>query len=143
MKNGIIKALKKAFHHDDTRWKKLGITGSLSLLHVQGARKELVQQDLVGAVLLLTMPSAKEKRDGWTKQDKAAKETALRASQMFAAETFCALCDWPEFESIVSGISVVNFLCIVLQEIEEIEEIVTRIFACKGLHHYSSGLRFQ
>ena len=48
--------------------------------------------------------------------------------QVRACECFCLMADYIEFEEQLSSTSVLNFLCIALNCVQECEELVCRIF---------------
>lgn len=121
IQEGVIKHLKSAFHSDqDLDWKLSGISKAMTFFPYSKARKRLVVMDFVGAVMLLTMAKGPLE----TTED----ANQLKQLQVLAANTFCKMADYKDFEAYLCSASVLNFLCIVLNQIEEAEELVTLTF---------------
>eukprot|EP00397_Hematodinium_sp_SG-2012_P012969 GEMP01013155.1.p1 GENE.GEMP01013155.1~~GEMP01013155.1.p1 ORF type:complete len:842 (+),score=156.75 GEMP01013155.1:58-2583(+) len=110
VRDNVMRYIKTAYRSSDREWRVEGINVARSFFHLAAARKKLLT-DFVGSVLLITM--------GEETQEKY---------QLLASETFCHMSDYKEFEEELCATSVLNFLCIVLNQVAEAEEIVTHCF---------------
>ena len=69
-------------------------------------------------------------RERLEKEKKKKKKKTLDFAhlQAFAADIFCRMADFVEFEPYLCSPAVLNFLCIALNSVQECEELVCRIF---------------
>lgn len=124
--DGCIKNLKYAFRHTDSIWRETGVRVSRTFFHNQEAREKLVLLDFVGSMMVLTMP-----KDGLDLEDDGGNESGLAEEfrfQLLAAETILEMADYPEFMPSLCSTSVLNFLCIALNQVPAAVEIVTHTF---------------
>mmetsp|Transcript_16694 Transcript_16694/g.47593 ORF Transcript_16694/g.47593 Transcript_16694/m.47593 type:complete len:1037 (-) Transcript_16694:132-3242(-) len=120
-------ALKK---HDPPEWRRRGIEIARTFFHLEKARAALAKMDFITYLLVMTLPDEQEEeeeeKDGRAQdKEKAEREKHI---QLEAAETIRELAEHEEFRRSLCCTSVLNFLCIVLNQIEEAREIVTEIF---------------
>lgn len=127
----IMQSVKVALKKQDTpEWRRKGIEIARSFFHAEKARKDLAKMDFITYLLVTTLPDEQEEEeddDDGRAQDKEKAEREKRV-QLEAAETIRELAEHDEFMKALCCTSVLNFLCIVLNQIEEAREIVTEIF---------------
>lgn len=119
-------ALKK---HDPPEWRRKGIEIARTFFPYEKARAALAKMDFVNTLLVITLPdeNEEEEEEEGRAQDRERAERE-RYVQLEAAETIRELAEHDEFRSSLCCTSVLNFLCIVLNQIEEAREVVTDIF---------------
>lgn len=128
-----IKHLKHAFRHSVTPWRELGVRVSRTFFHNKQAREKLVQLDFVGSMMLLTMPKEgaedlEEEEQDQTPGLQEGDSAEEHRFQLLAAETILEMADYPEFMPSLCSTSVLNFLCIALNQVPAAVEIATHTF---------------
>mmetsp|Transcript_130182 Transcript_130182/g.404892 ORF Transcript_130182/g.404892 Transcript_130182/m.404892 type:complete len:197 (-) Transcript_130182:1006-1596(-) len=120
-------ALKK---QDPPEWRRKGIEIARTFLHLEKARAFLAKMDLITYLLVVTLPDENEEdeEDDDRGQDKERAEREKNI-QLEVADTMRELAKHEEFRKSLCCTSVLNFLCIVLNQIEEARDVVTEIFA--------------
>eukprot|EP00435_Cladocopium_sp_Y103_P053058 s533_g16.t2 len=122
--DGGIKHLKYAFRHSDSTWREAGVRVCRTFFHNQEAREKLVLLDFVGSMMVLTMP-----KEGLDLEDDGGHDGAEEFGfQLLAAETILEMADYPEFMPSLCSTSVLNFLCIALNQVPQAVETVTHTF---------------
>lgn len=122
--DGGIKHLKYAFRHSDSTWREAGVRVCRTFFHNQEAREKLVLLDFVGSMMVLTMP-----KEGLDLEDDEGHDGAEEFGfQLLAAETILEMADYPEFMPSLCSTSVLNFLCIALNQVPAAVETVTHTF---------------
>ncbi|CAJ1429642.1 unnamed protein product [Effrenium voratum] len=123
--DGGLKHLKYAFRHSDALWREAGVRMSRTFFHNREAREKLVALDFVGSMMLLTMP-----KDGVDLEDDGGLQqgTSEEQFQLLAAETILEMADYSEFMPSLCSTSVLNFLCIALNQVPPAVETVTHTF---------------
>lgn len=131
--DNIMDEIKKAYRSSQLSWRKQGILVARTFFHIPQARKKLINADFIGSVLLITLPEGHE-GDG----DEGQREQTLAEMQkqqeeqdelqLLAAETFRDMAGYPDFLDALCQTSVLNFLCIVVNQVPRAQEIVTATF---------------
>mmetsp|Transcript_110737 Transcript_110737/g.264164 ORF Transcript_110737/g.264164 Transcript_110737/m.264164 type:complete len:1042 (+) Transcript_110737:96-3221(+) len=123
--DGGLKHLKYAFRHSDALWREAGVRMARTFFHNREAREKLVALDFVGSMMLLTMP-----KDGVDLEDDGGLQqgTSEEQFQLLAAETILEMADYSEFMPSLCSTSVLNFLCIALNQVPPAVETVTHTF---------------
>jgi hypothetical protein len=131
LENDIMESIKEAFRHQKPYWRKEGIAAARSFFHKAGARRQLMTADFIGSVLLITLPEPTPDEGGEAElnySDLTVKEKEQEEYQIIAAETFDEMADYDEFRDGLCNTSVLNFLCIVLNQVKAAQAIVTETF---------------
>lgn len=126
VKDNCMKYLKYAFRHSDSDWREVGVRLASTFFPLQLARDKLVASDFVGSMMLITMPDEEivDVDDG--QPDTHAER--LESLQILAAETILEMADYAEFLDQLCSSSVLNFLCIVLNQVPTAVEIANQTF---------------
>jgi len=124
----VMRWLKFAFRHQDTAWREAGIRASRSFFHFAPVTAKLIELDFIGSVLLITLPPESLYVDDEREQTAIDKDLAMENLQLLAAETICEMADYEEFIDSLCSTSVLNFLCIVLNQVPTAIETVTHTF---------------
>lgn len=127
-----MKCLKFGFRHKKTEWREAGIDATEKLLHNAAVRQKLIKLDFIGYVLLISLPDFEvaENEDLDRRSDQDAKKDEARqiTLQILAANVINSMADYEEFKEQLCETSVLNFLCIVLNQVQEAVKIVTAVF---------------
>mmetsp|Transcript_65479 Transcript_65479/g.151998 ORF Transcript_65479/g.151998 Transcript_65479/m.151998 type:complete len:1031 (+) Transcript_65479:218-3310(+) len=123
----IMQTLKNALKKQDTEWRRTAIEIARTFFHNQKARDHLLKMDFITYLLVMTLPDEHEEEeddDGRARD----KEKTERANQLEAVATIRELAEYEDFTKPLCCTDVLNFLSIVLNQIEEAREIVTETF---------------
>mmetsp|Transcript_72521 Transcript_72521/g.216379 ORF Transcript_72521/g.216379 Transcript_72521/m.216379 type:complete len:1045 (-) Transcript_72521:159-3293(-) len=127
----VLRSVKYALKRQDPpEWRRKGVEIARTFFHLDKARAMLAQMDFITYLLVTTLPDEQEEEeneDGKGAQDKEKAEKD-KTIQLEAAETICELAKHDEFMKSLCCTSVLNFLCIVLNQVEEARDIVTEVF---------------
>lgn len=128
--NKILDLVSHAFRSQKMDWRKAGIISARTLLHLQKARKKLVTYAFIESVLLITLPDEvlEEDEQAMTTADHAKKEAEQDELQLLAADTLREMAGYQDFHPSLCTTSVLNFLCIVLNQVPRSVELVTDTF---------------
>mmetsp|Transcript_29421 Transcript_29421/g.51577 ORF Transcript_29421/g.51577 Transcript_29421/m.51577 type:complete len:1122 (-) Transcript_29421:32-3397(-) len=129
--NGIMQFVVHAFRSQKMEWRKSGIVQARSFFHMPKARKKLNSLAFIDSVLLITLPD-EDGNDDDDQQLSAAdvkkKEEEQDDLQLLAAETIREMADYQDFHDSLCTTSVLNFLCIVLNQVPRSVDVVTDTF---------------
>lgn len=130
--DGVMDSVKAAFRSQKLEWRRTGIEVARMFFDVEKARKQLVRADFIGSVLLITLPeatiNAEDAEKELTLAEHQKQQEEQEELQLLAAETFCDMANYKEFLDPLCTTSVLNFLCIVLNQLPKAQDIVTRTF---------------
>ncbi|CAD7936091.1 unnamed protein product [Amoebophrya sp. A120] len=118
LEEGVMKLLEHKYHSPELEWRVTGVAIARTFFPYELARKKLIRADFVSAVLILTMETTSD----------TVSQQKVDELQIFAAKLFCEMADYQDFEPDLCSGSVLNFLCIVLNQLEEAEQLVTLTF---------------
>mmetsp|Transcript_42460 Transcript_42460/g.76298 ORF Transcript_42460/g.76298 Transcript_42460/m.76298 type:complete len:1084 (-) Transcript_42460:23-3274(-) len=131
--DNVMKYLKYAFRHQSPSWREVGVRVCKTFFHLQEAREKLVYLDFIGSMMLLTMPEEGNEEDDVDSKDGAGANRTFIAEkqeeyQLLAADTILEMSDYGEFLEQLCSTSVLNFLCIALNQVPSACETVTHTF---------------
>jgi len=129
--DNVMKFLKYAFRHKSPSWREIGVRVCKTFFHLQEAREYLVYLDFIGSMMLLTMPEEGNEDDPDSKGEGGNPtqiEEKQEEYQLLAAMTILEMADYGEFLDSLCSTSVLNFLCIALNQVPAACETVTHIF---------------
>lgn len=118
--NDLFEVIRFAYHHDDPAWRQEGIKRARKFFSFDKARKNFREADFIDAVLLSTLSDAAVDDEG--KSDETEHE------QVEAAKTISEMADYDDFHPCLCDTAVLNFLCIVLNQVQSGRETVTGTF---------------
>merc|ERR1719359_41448 len=121
-----MKWLKFAFRHKQSDWRCAGIQIARTFFHLKEAKNRFGIVDFIGSVLLITLPD--EAEDGEEHEFTEEQKKKQEKLQLLAADTLCVMADHKEFEGGLTSTSVLNFLCIVLNQVKTAVDTVTHTF---------------
>lgn len=150
LNHGIMSHIRTAYQNEDLEWRKAGIQVAAKFFKEERARRKLNSADFVGSVLLITLPEATpaDADQEVSQADVEKKEEEQQQLQLLAARTFRQMAQVtsevrlkqkkekdkketsPEsdFLDVLCDTAVLNFLCIVLNQVPQAQEIVTDTF---------------
>jgi len=129
--DNCVKWLKFAFRHHDSRWRKAGILVTRTFFKLPKVKEKLIILDFIGSVLLITLPADDMAEDDTEPKQGSQHEAQSKHHeqlQLLATETICEMADHDEFIDSLCSTSVLNFLCIVLNQVPMAVETVTHTF---------------
>eukprot|EP00930_Biecheleria_cincta_P077567 TRINITY_DN6486_c0_g1_i2.p1 TRINITY_DN6486_c0_g1~~TRINITY_DN6486_c0_g1_i2.p1 ORF type:complete len:1064 (+),score=153.97 TRINITY_DN6486_c0_g1_i2:230-3421(+) len=128
-KDSCIRHLKFAFRHTNTSWREMGVRICKTFFHLREAREKFVNLNFTSSMMFLTMPEQGDE-DNSDDVDGAGKEASAKQEefQLLVAETLLQMADYEEFAEELCSTSVLNFLCIALNQTPAAVEIATSTF---------------
>eukprot|EP00931_Biecheleriopsis_adriatica_P115539 TRINITY_DN91323_c0_g1_i1.p1 TRINITY_DN91323_c0_g1~~TRINITY_DN91323_c0_g1_i1.p1 ORF type:complete len:1061 (+),score=214.42 TRINITY_DN91323_c0_g1_i1:117-3299(+) len=142
--DNCMKYLKFAFRHRYSRWREVGVRVCRTFFHLPEAREKLVSLDFVGSMMLLGMPEDEGDEEDEDGEGGKAAADKQQTYQVLAAETILEMADYPEFMGSLCSTSVLNFLCVALNQVPETVEKVAHTFVKisvnpENLHVFIAG----
>lgn len=124
----VLECIKFAIRHRQASWREEGVKQAQSFLHNQTAREKLEKMDFVGSLLLITFSD--EGGEGETDEapDLPVRDERAQEAQFLAAQIICDMADYKEFLKSLCKTQVVNFLCVVLNQLPIAVQVVTHTF---------------
>eukprot|EP00928_Gymnodinium_smaydae_P100139 TRINITY_DN9756_c0_g4_i1.p1 TRINITY_DN9756_c0_g4~~TRINITY_DN9756_c0_g4_i1.p1 ORF type:complete len:1049 (+),score=158.05 TRINITY_DN9756_c0_g4_i1:60-3206(+) len=131
--DSLMKWLKFAFRHKEAAWREEGVRVARTFFHLKDAREKLVTLDFVGSLLLITLPDEKAEGEDDEQEDGAGgkqgvKDARLVELQLLAVQVTCEMADYDEFIPALCTASVLNFLCVVLNQVPSAVEVIAHTF---------------
>jgi len=143
----VMSFVKHAFRHPDADWRLLGIQLAGTFFHLPEARQKLNNLDFVGSLLLITLPDDKNDEGAFQDDDddkQAEKEReAEKNNQILAANIVCDMACYQDFLPSLCQTNVLNFLCIVLNQVPEAVEIITHTFSKLSEDYHNLALLME